>query len=163
MPDLYYYCSLILFLYYHSSLQFFFDSIFPKQRFSFCNLQDSHHLCIHKTWLTSNKPCIICRYYYLSRSLHHTLQSRFSRFISYCHENKTQKILLYIPQNTVLIEVVYFSKVNYLASYLDLNLCGTSAASTSPVHKPTRILLQIIGMKEIAAGLLGMTTTALQQ
>jgi hypothetical protein len=60
-------------------------------------------------------------------------------------KTKPQKILLYIPQNNVLIEVVYFSKINYLASYLDLNLGGTSGASTSPVHKPTRTLLQIIG------------------
>jgi hypothetical protein len=56
-------------------------------------------------------------------------------------KTKPKKILLYIPQNTVLIEVAYFSKVNYLASYLDLTLGGTSAASTTPVHMSTRALL----------------------
>jgi len=44
-----------------------------------------------------------------------------------------------------LTEVAYFSKVNYLASHLDLNLGGTTAASTSPVHKSSRTLLQIVG------------------
>ena len=47
-------------------------------------------------------------------------------------------MLLYILQNTVLTEVAYFSQVNYLASYLDLNVGGTSAASTSQVAMSTR-------------------------
>jgi len=99
MPDLYYYCSLISFLYYHSLLQFFY-SIFPKYRFSFCNLQDSHHLRIHKSWLTSNNPCIICRYYYLSLSITlHNPGSHGSLVIAI--KTKPKKILLYIPQNTV--------------------------------------------------------------
>jgi len=140
MPDLYHYCSLILFLYYHSLLQFFIayslstDSLFVTSK-----------IHITSTFINPGLQAII-QAQYVGTNISVTLHtSGFHDSLVIAMKTKPRKMLLYIPQNTVLTEVAYFSKVNYLASYLDLNLGGTTGASTSPVHKSSRTLLQIIG------------------
>lgn len=136
-----YYPSLILILWTAYLLSI--DSLLVN--FVRNNIKVSHHLCIYKSWLTNNNPHIICRYIY-DLSLYQTLHFQFSWFVNYCHETKKpNKKLFYILQNIALTEVAYFIKVNYLASNQDLNVGGTSIASTSQIHMYTLKLLQIIG------------------
>lgn len=83
------------------------DSLFVE--FVRYNLKDSHHLCIHKSWITSSNPCTICMSYYdlfLSLSNSHFW---FSWFISYCHENKTQEdVTLHTTKHCLNRSCIFF-------------------------------------------------------
>ena len=87
---------LLLFFNFIFVLSFFtsiFYSTFPEYRFSICNFQDSYHLSIHKSWLTSNNPSTICRYYdepILMNMEFHLTWSRVKSCPSFCLTSHTK-------------------------------------------------------------------------